>query len=906
MPLLKRKPFPLLDPPPCDLERKESRDRQVWVSAITGEIFMEYTAYLERTLLYRQPIWQCEMTGRINLTYAEALESERVEKSRVKEKLPEELQRRVLERAQFKTIRLDAVVDDIYDYYIDRFDEGDLVTCRWNDGVKYNARVLQYVPENETGKSSNKRLNKALSAAVLEQVPPPRFLVELVDDDLTGLPEYIQIVTKSDLKRDRLQFSKNLLKKFLRESMTKESYIGAPWVVKRAVADKYKLDTTLPADLQKIKEQVDAKSGKRRSQHMAATKAAQEKKEVDARKLEAALKYPIEDLDVPTYRRDPSGDGPIIDMSPGQPGSNTLPLNPTGGLPKYPETSPETIPDACFGSVLMVYSFLSVFAKPLNLYPFSLDDFENALRHSSVDIKSHILIESNVSLVNAIINERRKPRANNQAASSEFGSYVSLSRSTPTPNLSRQGSSHLSEDEDMDVDNDNEMEKKESPSSRAHVCWGRPEIDEISDGWDIRPIPAKNDREGWVDVLIGCVHDIAPPEKGADIDRIFAHLVPHTRTNMEEREIAYLRLSLRDKIVLMDMLVNVVNECTFIKDYMEESQEQLTELRKQKIDLSRERKRIHSERQELERRSEESLSADNGTDASAVDYEGDEENIERPVDSNGATTRTESRQAVLKRKQIEREEREAKKAKLYHRQREQARARNQEMKARNAMRKRLDEEERQLYKKEEQVEHNMRKYSTLRIKPLGRDRFYNRYFYMDNIGGANAHGTARLFVQSPSQIDLIMLRERDDPATIVPYEDPARQACGRGGGLAFVCELMRAQGLENEAEFLERHTKDAEAAKTLNHPGWGEWWKSFQHQEEVENLLAWLSPKGIREHRLRKEIEKHLHSLMMGMKKRASDQLARKDQTPTRSTRSKAVPTPLPGTWLAYVNKYQK
>ena len=61
--------------------------------------------------------------------------------------------------------------------------------------------------------------------------------------------------------------------------------------------------------------------------------------------------------------------------------------------------------------------------------------------------------------------------------------------------------------------------------------------------------------------------------------------------------------------------------------------------------------------------------------------------------------RSESRQAVLKRKQMEREEREAKKLKMYHQQREEARARNQELKTRNAARRKLDEDERQLHKK---------------------------------------------------------------------------------------------------------------------------------------------------------------------------------------------------------------
>lgn len=73
--------------------------------------------YLERTILYKRPIWQCEMTGRVGLTFAEALESERIEKDRVKDKLPEELQKRVLERAQFRTccFRVSSRVQSIID-----------------------------------------------------------------------------------------------------------------------------------------------------------------------------------------------------------------------------------------------------------------------------------------------------------------------------------------------------------------------------------------------------------------------------------------------------------------------------------------------------------------------------------------------------------------------------------------------------------------------------------------------------------------------------------------------------------------------------------------------------------------------------------------------------------------------
>lgn len=52
--------------------------------------------------LYRKPIWQCESTGKSNLTYEQALESEKVEKERVQDKLPEQLQKRVLLHVQFR------------------------------------------------------------------------------------------------------------------------------------------------------------------------------------------------------------------------------------------------------------------------------------------------------------------------------------------------------------------------------------------------------------------------------------------------------------------------------------------------------------------------------------------------------------------------------------------------------------------------------------------------------------------------------------------------------------------------------------------------------------------------------------------------------------------------------------
>ncbi|KAI9479531.1 ATP-utilizing chromatin assembly and remodelling N-terminal-domain-containing protein [Zychaea mexicana] len=987
MPLLKRKTFPLLPPPPFDPERKDSRDRQVWVSSITSEIFTDYQSYLKRYTLYKAHVWQCEVSGRSNLTYEEALESERTEKNRVKEKLPDALQKRVLERAQFQCGRLDAVVDDVHEYYINRFDSGDMVTCRWNDGVKYIARVLRVVSDNVHPISKSSTLatnsgtkvngkeiideNSTSNATTNGNASGVNFLVELVDDDLSGVDDFRTVVNQDDLKRDRLAFSKNLLKKFLRENLVKESYNHAPWVVKAQTAAKFGIDTTLPKDLQAVKDQIDAKSRKRKTpasdftngeldgaeadasgktstktkaKSSVSTAKARGKSEMkktvdDAKKIESSIKYPIEDLDVPIYRRKPSGEGPILDMKPGQPKAKETIPNPTGGMPLCPTPSQhQTVPSDALGSLLMVWSFISVFARSLGLYPFPLDDFESALLHTSPVDKSQILIESNVCLLNTIIKERKKSK--NVSLLTAPGTLTPTSsslRGTPTPSPSRQPSVLTSEDEHQA--GDSTFEDQDGSASTSAIInptdtenesvWTSPQIYEIGRAWDAKLIPVGNDRKGWEDVMIGCINDITTPDQASNVDRIFSYLVPREDTTLEEREEAYLRLSLKDKVFMFEMLVGLVNECSFIKEFMEECQEQMTELRKQKIDLSRERKRIHAERQEFEKRidvEEKANNPDADEDESSDDSDDDEENIDRSSSQADTSTpspsRTESRQALLKRKQIEREEREAKRLKMYHQQREEARARNQELKARNAARKKLDDEERHVYKKEEQLEHNMRKYSTLRIKPLGRDKFFNRYMYLDNIGGAHVHGTGRLFVQSPSDLDLTIIRERNDPLSFtqtIPVTTNTSNAnnnsttpsCGHGGGIQFVSALMQAQGFAKEADFMEQRIRSMDgmannaAATTLQTE---EWWRSYDDPEDIDKLLAWLNPKGEREHRLIRELNKHAHNLANGMKKRMTDQSnASKPEVSRRSTRSKGSSTGIaPGSWLAYVNKFAK
>lgn len=53
------------------------------------------------------------------------------------------------------------------------------------------------------------------------------------------------------MSRDRLAFSKSILKRFVRECVDRDAAVASPWTVKKDVAAKYAIDLVMPADIRK-------------------------------------------------------------------------------------------------------------------------------------------------------------------------------------------------------------------------------------------------------------------------------------------------------------------------------------------------------------------------------------------------------------------------------------------------------------------------------------------------------------------------------------------------------------------------------------------------------------------------------------------------------------------------------
>lgn len=162
---------------------------------------------------------------------------------------------------------------------------------------------------------------------------------------------------------------------------------------------------------------------------------------------------------------------------------------------------------------------------------------------------------------------------------------------------------------------------------------------------------------------------------------------------------------------------------------------------------------------------EEDPAIQDSSDLSDVPSDGGEEESESgsatPSAASGARPKSSSRQKDLRQKAH---------SQAHAKQREAARAKVASAKQALADHRKLDEEVAKLERRLEGIEREFRKLlGSVRVKHMGRDRFYNRIWWFDGMGAASLvgsggvvqYGTGRLFVQGPSEFDVEMLDRRE-------------------------------------------------------------------------------------------------------------------------------------------------
>ncbi|RPA87644.1 hypothetical protein BJ508DRAFT_300888 [Ascobolus immersus RN42] len=851
----------------------QDEDREVWMIPETQEIFTDYQSYLARLEFYKQKRFICEITGHSNMTYFEALKSETAHSNTVDETFPEPLKEPILRKVQFQTIsRVDNLVDHIYELFKADFYPGEQVTVTLENGERCEAIVREKTRFPEMRNPFNN---------VIERSAFARYVVRVID---ASDPENDIQVEENALQRDRKIFTKAMLRAFIKNTVAREAWNGAPWLVKDSYAHRYKIDTNVPDSLlrqstsaarklasQQRKEteqaMLPAKAKPEVTKKAATPKAPKGKGAAGANKtlnapggtlisLDVAdnetewatagtptklnakpikleekvvkppppppIKYPIDDLHVPY--KEPTHVRPKLHF--------LEPSNVNGGI----VINANGFADRTVSYMLETWVFLNVFCDTFHLDSFTFDDYADALQFSSVDTECELYNEVHCSLLKALVNE-------------ENGAVE-----IPLPELPYY-------DEGSDVEGADQPKTEEGaeaqPARPTYLDHDRMLTNGVRHRGGELPVEEGSDwisllqrREfqegGWQWIVSGLLYRLSLDGfYSLMATSLLEHLLPPGKPATKEtvRE-QFLVMDVNLRALLLHLLVGLVTSTPKVRRYMEECSEDMTGLRKKKIEHQRNRKALLEDMRQLEDERKILLPENQPKSASptpaatpALDEEGDTK----------MGTEDDSGEEDEKVRNLRKRKREEKSTPVpaAPKQTKNQIAFQKVLKKIAACKAKIDEQEAEI----RTIDNDLREADCSRLRMLGTDRFYNRYWWFERngmpYGGLPQSSTAEakyangvLWVQG--------LTEDDYHGFIEGYE-PSEQ---------YKTNL--------DVNMVERKLKDENGTSLEN----AHQWAYYDDPTELAALLEWLEQRGVRENKLKKELENLKEKIVEGMQNR--------------------------------------
>ncbi|KIV95445.1 hypothetical protein PV10_03101 [Exophiala mesophila] len=952
MVLFKRKPIRYLQHPHID-----DQDTDLWVIPETNEVFVSYDAYLERMDFYKSKRFTCEVSGRSGLNFFDALRSEQAGSREIDEAFPQALRDPVLRRVQFSTTsRIDNLVEEVFNDFKNDFYPGELVTAILHDDTRLTGYVREKAKFAEIKGLDGKVIRDAFS----------RYFVRLPDR-----PGEEALVDDNHIVRDRKVFTKQMLRSFIKNTVTREGWNGAPWLVKPEIARRFRIDTTVPAHLLYSTKVAAKKAEKRNSTNAVA------KEEVDTGNTSATwptqrfpeLKpapkskkgqqpqngqvaeqqqyyYPPQPHDVhPDHAYPPHGypvqypqsqhgyyngyppDGrnyniypssqrgvphaasvqvpqaippppppikyPIDDMEvePLRDGTHRPSLKfvtktQAKGLP----TSNSVIPglkEGTVGLLLEIWNTVNVYCQVLKLDSFTFDDFVDAMQFSSVEADCELFVEIHCALLKQLVNSEHDGDGEIQISLPDLPdsgeededdeSEVEESRPpTPTPEPeypAKRTRSSLNKVQFVEPDPEPEPEEPVITHRAAEM------FDEY--GWIDRLRKRDFRNGGWELIMVGLLHQVSGrPRLTDDCNAILTHLAPlDADAVIDTAAIQYSTMDINLRAQALQIICRLFLETKTVKDFLEEMSNTMTQYRKTKIEHQRTRKEALARLKELQTEKrllapepekspspitelEDAMEADKDADG---DISIPDSEDEAPVMTR-SLRRGNDRAAERKRKREEEQERKEKAAEAKQ---------NKGSREYQKVLKQIEKEREKLQEAEDQimiVDSDLREADCPRTRVLGKDRFCNRYWWFERnampYGGLPDSSTAeagyangRIWVQGPDDM------ERE--------------------GYIDVNEMERKAYYHN-FQMTPAERKKAEEGST--HLRTAQQWGFYETAEELDMLIGWLDPRGIRELKLRKELSLHRDTIIKYMETRAEYLVPREpsEEPATRmSTRTK-------------------
>ncbi|CAG8560294.1 11050_t:CDS:10, partial [Acaulospora colombiana] len=731
--------------------------------------------YLARLALYERPIWQCALTGKQGLTYRQALKSEKNHRETLEDKFPEGLKRQILELVQFKMERLDILVNEIFQRFKDLYTVGEIIYVV-TDKKKVKAKILeviQIVPSESSSKGAkigNQKPRKITQSQV-------SYRVQILEDEGNSAKQknkksIVKIIAGNEAmsRADKLSFTKTLIRQFIKESAVKDSYFHAPWLVKSILAKKYSIPTKLPDELRQAKVEALEKSQKRKSKKQLTRKQAGNlaEKVKQEKKKQQELEKKKKEAERQAAKEKKQKEKEEQKRIKAEQKKIKYPIEDLEvPLDRLLRQKRPSISQDFKVPPIYVGTMLAIW-NFFNIFGKPL-----GLSFCTLDDLESSLHHNMTNPRCYLVIEMHVVLLN---AIIKDRLYFKGKKRQVVPRIanSRENSRDETESDTMQVDQDTED---------ATSDVSREILEGLSKNWDKRTLPSSDGRKGWESILVGCIHQLGDHKSIPNFNRIISHMVPDSESVTEEDfEENYVTLEVVDKLQILDFLVNAAVKTLVIHDHIEWCIEKLSDLNKEKTDLAKERRRITLSLIEIAK--------GNLPPPSVNDSDGDSPASAVKSNGNGIMT-LESRK------------------------------------------RKLEEEEIGVQKREEQIEKDKRKFAVPRIFPLGRDRFYNKYYYFDNTGAAvtEKYGAGRIFVESPNNFDLEIMREKE------------------------------------EQRFNKRRKTEDLGFLTVG-SGSQTQWGYYDDISQIEELQQWLNPKGLRELSLNEELKSHFQDISSVMSKR--------------------------------------
>ena len=282
-------------------------------------------------------------------------------------------------------------------------------------------------------------------------------------------PNEDALVDEEHISRDRRTFTKQRLRSYIKNTVTREAWAGAPWTVKPRIAEDYRINTQMPPELTQ-----EAQLAQRRA-NVSFKKAEYDGTVIDffshnsqlprlkpkgSKKQQAQDAIHLQNLQFAEYQRALAGNpafGRVTPQGrpaqlpqfpsdhPGFPAINGLPIiaakgqppPPRAPPPKYPiedlEIRPERnnshrpamrylsadVPAFCYpkkagvegismesvGSLLETWNTLNVYCEVFQLDSFTFDDYIQALQLTTDTLQCELLVEIHCAIFKRLVND---------------------------------------------------------------------------------------------------------------------------------------------------------------------------------------------------------------------------------------------------------------------------------------------------------------------------------------------------------------------------------------------------------------------------------------------------------------------------------------------------------------------